>query len=520
MPPDIYETRKNSYGVNIDIESEVKPFEEKVNQWMASQWTAAPVINGTNLFESMIKDGASPVAVTAPYDRTVEAGKIVMATSEQVNIAVEEAARAFESWNQSSHEERADKLNCLADLLEENLEELVAICHKEAGKTIHDSIDEVREAVDFCRYYALQIKTMTPQEVQGFDQKKRLVSQQGRGVFVCISPWNFPLAIFLGQISAALVAGNTVVAKPAEQTSLIATRAVELMKDAGFPSGVIQLLVGNGAEIGTALTSHPLIAGVAFTGSTATAQRINQTLTERDAAPVPLIAETGGMNAMIVDSTALPEQVVRDVMRSAFASAGQRCSALRVLYVQRDIADRIIDLIRGAMNELSVGKPYLHSTDVGPVIDLQAKTKLVSHIEHMRHTQTLINQIPLSDECANGDFVAPTAFEIDSIHALDEEKFGPILHVVRFEAKDLKEVVEEINNTGYGLTMGVHTRNETTYRWIEKNALVGNCYINRDQVGAVVGVQPFGGQGLSGTGPKAGGPHYLYRFMKTSFSQI
>jgi RHH-type proline utilization regulon transcriptional repressor/proline dehydrogenase/delta 1-pyrroline-5-carboxylate dehydrogenase len=520
LPPDIYETRKNSYGVNIDIESEVKPFEEKVDQWMQSQWTAAPVINGNNLFESMIKDGESSVAVTAPYDCTVEAGKIVMATTGQVNTAVEEAARAFESWNQTPREERAEKLNCLADLLEDNLEELVAICHKEAGKTIHDSIDEVREAVDFCRYYALQIKTMTPEEIKGFDQKTRLVSLEGRGVFVCISPWNFPLAIFLGQISAALVAGNTVVAKPAEQTSLIATRAVELMKEAGFPAGVIQLLVGKGADIGTALTSHPLIAGVAFTGSTATAQRINQTLSERDAAPVPLIAETGGMNAMIVDSTALPEQVVRDVMRSAFASAGQRCSALRVLYVQRDIADRIIDLIRGAMNELSVGKPYLHSTDVGPVIDQQAKAKLLSHIEHMRHTQVLINQITLSDECANGDFVPPTAFEIDSIHALDEEKFGPILHVVRYEAKNLKEVVEEINHTGYGLTMGVHTRNETTYRWIEKNALVGNCYINRDQVGAVVGVQPFGGQGLSGTGPKAGGPHYLYRFMKTSFSQI
>jgi RHH-type proline utilization regulon transcriptional repressor/proline dehydrogenase/delta 1-pyrroline-5-carboxylate dehydrogenase len=344
------------------------------------------------------------------------------------------------------------------------------------------------------------------------------VSRQGRGVFVCISPWNFPLAIFLGQITAALVAGNTVVAKPAEQTSLIAARAVELMNEAGFPAGTIQLLPGRGAEIGTALTSHAAIAGVAFTGSTATAQRINQTLASRDAAPVPFIAETGGQNAMIVDSTALPEQVVRDVIRSAFASAGQRCSALRVLYVQEDIADRIVALIQGAMQELSVGLPYLHSTDVGPVIDTTAKTKLVKHIERMTATEKKVAELTLGEEHQHGDFVAPSAFEIRDISCLEEEQFGPILHIVRFKANELHQIVERINSTGFGLTMGIHSRNETTYRWIEKHARVGNCYINRDQVGAVVGVQPFGGQGLSGTGPKAGGPHYLFRFTQTSFS--
>jgi RHH-type proline utilization regulon transcriptional repressor/proline dehydrogenase/delta 1-pyrroline-5-carboxylate dehydrogenase len=257
---------------------------------------------------------------------------------------------------------------------------------------------------------------------------------------------------------------------------------------------------------------------VAFTGSTATAQRINQTLAARDAAPVPFIAETGGQNAMIVDSTALPEQVVRDVIRSAFASAGQRCSALRVLYVQEDIADRIVALIQGAMQELSVGKPYLHSTDVGPVIDSTAKTKLVKHIEHMTATEKKVAELTLGEEHQYGDFVAPSAFEIRDISCLKEEQFGPILHIVRFKASELHQVVEQINNTGFGLTMGIHSRNETTYRWIEKHARVGNCYINRDQVGAVVGVQPFGGQGLSGTGPKAGGPHYLFRFTQTQFS--
>ncbi|TOH23409.1 delta-1-pyrroline-5-carboxylate dehydrogenase, partial [Vibrio parahaemolyticus] len=341
----------------------------------------------------------------------------------------------------------------------------------------------------------------------------------GLGVFVCISPWNFPLAIFLGQVTAALVAGNTVVAKPAEQTSLIAARAIDLMLEAGFPAGVIQLLPGRGGEIGHALTSHDAIAGVAFTGSTATAQRINVTLAERTAKPVPFIAETGGQNAMIVDSTALPEQVVRDVIRSAFASAGQRCSALRVLFVQEDVADRIITLIQGAMKELHVGLPYLHKTDVGPVIDRNAKQKLLAHLEQMSSTQKKVAQLQLEEACQYGDFVAPSAFEISGIDVLKEEQFGPILHIVRFKASELPNVVEQINQTGFGLTMGIHSRNETTYRWIEKHARVGNCYINRDQVGAVVGVQPFGGQGLSGTGPKAGGPHYLYRFTQHLLAQ-
>ncbi|MDL5027006.1 bifunctional proline dehydrogenase/L-glutamate gamma-semialdehyde dehydrogenase PutA [Vibrio sp. TMPB1044] len=520
LPPAVFPERKNSYGVNIDIESEAHQFEEQVKSFLNNQWTAGPVINGESFAESMIKADQNVEQVTAPYDRRINVGQVAFANLDHVSAAITGADAAFADWNATSVETKAAALEKLADLMEENLAELVAICHQEAGKTIHDSIDEVREAVDFCRYYAKQADNLQGFELKGFDGQTRIASRQGRGVFVCISPWNFPLAIFLGQITAALVAGNTVVAKPAEQTSLIAARAVELMNEAGFPAGTIQLLPGRGAEIGSALTSHDAIAGVAFTGSTPTAQRINVSLASRNAKPVPFIAETGGQNAMIVDSTALPEQVVRDVIRSAFASAGQRCSALRVLYIQEDIADRVIGLIHGAMDELSVGIPHLHKTDVGPVIDQNAKQKLLAHLENMTNTQKKVAQLSLGTDYEHGDFVPPSAFEIDDISCLKEEQFGPVLHIVRFKASELAQVVDQINQTGFGLTMGIHSRNETTYRWIEKHVRVGNCYINRDQVGAVVGVQPFGGQGLSGTGPKAGGPHYLYRFTDVHFSQL
>ncbi|MEZ8035575.1 bifunctional proline dehydrogenase/L-glutamate gamma-semialdehyde dehydrogenase PutA [Vibrio crassostreae] len=520
LPPAVFPERKNSYGVNIDIESEAHQFEEQVKSFLNNQWTAGPVINGESFAESMIKADQNVEQVTAPYDRRINVGQVAFANLDHVSAAITGADAAFADWNATSVETKAAALEKLADLMEENLAELVAICHQEAGKTIHDSIDEVREAVDFCRYYAKQADNLQGFELKGFDGQTRIASRQGRGVFVCISPWNFPLAIFLGQITAALVAGNTVVAKPAEQTSLIAARAVELMNEAGFPAGTIQLLPGRGAEIGSALTSHDAIAGVAFTGSTPTAQRINVSLASRNAKPVPFIAETGGQNAMIVDSTALPEQVVRDVIRSAFASAGQRCSALRVLYIQEDIADRVVGLIHGAMDELSVGIPHLHKTDVGPVIDQNAKQKLLAHLENMTNTQKKVAQLSLGTDCEHGDFVPPSAFEIDDISCLKEEQFGPVLHIVRFKASELAQVVDQINQTGFGLTMGIHSRNETTYRWIEKHVRVGNCYINRDQVGAVVGVQPFGGQGLSGTGPKAGGPHYLYRFTDVHFSQL
>ncbi|MGC9492105.1 bifunctional proline dehydrogenase/L-glutamate gamma-semialdehyde dehydrogenase PutA [Vibrio genomosp. F10] len=514
LPAQVFSERKNSSGVNIDIESEAKVFDNQVSSFLDKQWSAGPMIDGIQIDAEQETESLEVVTVTAPYDRRINVGQVTYANLGHVSQAITSAANAFQGWNETEVSDRAAALDRLADLLEENLAELVALCHQEAGKTIHDGIDEVREAVDFCRYYAKQIEQFTPEQIIAFDGTLNFASREALGVFVCISPWNFPLAIFLGQITAALVAGNTVVAKPAEQTSLIAAKAVELMHQAGFPSNVVQLLPGKGSDIGSALTTHPLIAGVAFTGSTLTAQRINQSLAKREQSSVPFIAETGGQNTMIVDSTALPEQVVRDVIRSAFASAGQRCSALRVLYVQEDIADRIIGLIQGAMDELKVGVPYLHSTDVGPVIDKAAKQKLLTHIEKMMTSSKKVAQLSLDDSCEYGDFIAPCAFEIEDISLLEEEQFGPILHIVRYKAHELASVVEKINQTGFGLTMGIHSRNETTYRWIEAHSRVGNCYINRDQVGAVVGVQPFGGQGLSGTGPKAGGPHYLYRFTQ------
>ncbi|WBA10015.1 bifunctional proline dehydrogenase/L-glutamate gamma-semialdehyde dehydrogenase PutA [Salinivibrio kushneri] len=513
LPLDIFgASRKNSQGVATDIDSEWQPFTASIAPFMgAYQWQAGPIVNGQRL-----AGDTHPIA--APYDREESVGQVDWATSDQVNNALDIAANAYPEWSKTAVSERGKYLLDLADKLEANLGELVAICHREAGKTIHDSIDEVREAVDFLRYYPEQAKTLQgePLSYTGFDGQMQSVSYQGRGVFTCISPWNFPLAIFLGQVSAALVAGNTVVAKPAEQTSIIAYRAIELLLETGIPTGVIQLLPGSGPVVGAPLTEDSRIAGVAFTGSTPTAQRITRTLAERDADPVPVVAETGGQNAMLVDSTALPEQVVRDVLRSAFASAGQRCSALRVLYIQEDIADRVINLIKGAMAELSVGRPERLSTDVGPVIDQTAKDKLLAHIEQMKRSGKLVTQVPLSSECDKGTFVPPTAFEIRSIDQLSEEHFGPILHIVRYRANELDKVIDDINRTGFGLTMGVHSRNETTCAHIEHRARVGNCYVNRDQVGAVVGVQPFGGRGLSGTGPKAGGPHYLYRFTQAS----
>lgn len=519
LPTAIFTDRKNSYSVNIDIESELAPLEKEVHAFDGHFWEAGPIVAGTH--HTAGKD-ATLQRCTAPYDRSIDVGSVLFSTPEMIETALTSAHSYYEHWNNTEVEQRAQCLYNLADLLEVNMPELIALCHQEAGKTIHDCIDEVREAVDFCRYYGQQaIYSLSFSEANvSFDNIIQEVRRKGKGVFVCISPWNFPLAIFLGQISAALVTGNTVIAKPAEQTSLIAARAVLLMLEAGFPEQAIHLLTGHGAQIGSALTSDPRIAGVVFTGSTNTAQAINRNLAKRSVLPATFVAETGGQNAMIVDSTALPEQVVRDVIRSAFASAGQRCSALRVLFIQEDIAERVIELIKGAMKELSVGLPYLHSTDVGPVIDKTAKDKLTQHIQAMISKHTLLAQVELNDSCSKGDFIAPTAIEIDHLGQLSEEQFGPILHVIRFRGSELEQVVEQINNTGFGLTMGIHSRNETAYMHIAKSSRVGNCYINRDQVGAVVGVQPFGGQGLSGTGPKAGGPRYIHRFTKQVLNSV
>lgn len=500
--------RQNSQGFNIEIEQEWSDFKALITPFMEHQWKAGPIISGQTLETSNVE------TIVAPYDHNQAVGQVQWAGAAEVEQALSNAQQAFPLWRDTPVHERAKILERLADLLEANYGELMALCHREAGKTLQDSIDEIREAVDFCRYYAVQARKGMSEITQLplHDGTTAQLQRQGRGVFVCISPWNFPLAIFLGQVTAALAAGNTVIAKPAEQTSLIAFRAIELLLEAGLPAGAIQFLPGDGATVGAPLTSDNRVAGVAFTGSTDTARLINRALSARDAEPVPFIAETGGQNAMIIDSTSLPEQVVRDVIRSAFASAGQRCSALRVLFVQQDVADRIIPMLRGAMMERVIGDPTLHKTDIGPVIDQQAQQGLLNHIERMRREAKLIAQSELPEHANQGTFVAPTAFEIQSIGQLTEEQFGPILHVVRYKASELDKVIDSINATGFGLTLGVHTRNETTAQHIARRVRAGNIYINRDQVGAVVGVQPFGGQGLSGTGPKAGGPHYLKRF--------
>jgi RHH-type proline utilization regulon transcriptional repressor/proline dehydrogenase/delta 1-pyrroline-5-carboxylate dehydrogenase len=403
-----------------------------------------------------------------------------------------------------------------AVLIEQRMPLCMALCTREAGKTLADGVAEVREAVDFLRYYAGQARALfgAPEKMPGPTGESNTLQLGGRGVFACISPWNFPLAIFTGQVAAALAAGNAVIAKPAEQTNLTGFYAVKLLHEAGVPDTVLQFVPGDGATVGAALTNDPRIAGVAFTGSTDTARAINRALAAREAGPIAvLIAETGGQNALIGDSSALPEQLVKDALASAFTSAGQRCSAARVLFVQEDIADKVATMLAGAMAELKVGDPGLLSTDVGPVIDSDALCLLDEHAGRMRSEARLIAQAPLDPETtAHGTFFAPTAWELRSLSQLTRENFGPALHVIRWKASELDQVIEAINATGYGLTLGIHSRIDETIEHIVSRVKVGNAYVNRNQIGAVVGVQPFGGQGLSGTGPKAGGPHYLPRF--------
>jgi RHH-type proline utilization regulon transcriptional repressor/proline dehydrogenase/delta 1-pyrroline-5-carboxylate dehydrogenase len=398
-----------------------------------------------------------------------------------------------------------------ADLYEEHAAELMAWCVREAGKTLADAVSEVREAVDFLRYYAGQARRIEHRDLPGPTGESNVLGLHGRGVFVTISPWNFPLAIFTGQVAAALAVGNAVVAKPAPQTPMIAAKAVALLHRAGVPENALVMLPG-GAAVGERLVEAPGIAGVAFTGSTQVSRVINRALAAKDGPIVPLIAETGGQNVMLVDSSALPEQVVADVLDSAFRSAGQRCSALRVLCLQDTIALRVERMLAGAMDELVVGDPGLLATDVGPVIDEPARERLAAHALRMQHEARLIRRVPLDPSLERGCFFAPQAFAIESIDQLPGEVFGPILHVVHFAGDRLDAMLDAVNATGYGLTLGVHSRVEHTVQHVIARARVGNLYVNRNMIGAVVGVQPFGGEGLSGTGPKAGGPHYVPRF--------
>ncbi len=508
QPRDLYgQGRTNFAGRDLFDRATLRVLADAMASAEQGGWRAGPIIDG----KEPARDARE---VLDPADRGRVVGHAGEATDEDVELALASAHRNAADWAATPVAERAAALRRLADLMEEEAPQLMAIAVREAGKTLVDALAEVREAVDFCRYYALRAE-------HDFSQPLRLrvpadagrdARLQGGGVFCCISPWNFPLAIFTGQITAALAAGNAVVAKPAEQTPLIAAAGVRLMHRAGIPAGVLHLLPGDGARVGGALVADPRVSGVCFTGSTEVAQLINRTLARRDGALLPLIAETGGLNAMIVDSSALPEQVARDVVMSAFQSAGQRCSALRVLFVQEDVADKMLKMICGAMEELNVGDPALLSTDIGPVIDDEAKDLLDKHIKRMRGEAKLLKQVRPGPSSGKGSFVGPVAFELDGLSRLKREVFGPVLHVIRFPGDQLDKVVEAINATGYGLTHGIHTRVDETRDFILDRVRAGNAYVNRNQIGAVVGVQPFGGEGLSGTGPKAGGPHYLQRF--------
>ncbi len=509
LPKALYgDERPNSSGVNLSIYSQLQPFLKSVSQFFQTQWHAHPIVDGEKL------EGES-IAVYCPFNEQQQVGSHSQITSEQLESAINSAHAAQTRWNRQGGDYRADCLDKLATLMEDNQHELIALCCLEGGKTLQDGIDEIREAIDFCRYYAVNTRKdfANPVLLPGPTGESNELYLQGRGVFACISPWNFPLAIFTGQVVAALAAGNSVLCKPAGQTTLIAFRAVQLMHEAGIPGDVLHFVPGKGSIVGKQLTEDKRIAGVAFTGSTQTAVGINRALAARDDTPIsPLIAETGGQNAMIVDSSALPEQVITEVIHSAFTSAGQRCSALRVLYIQEDIADHVLSLLSGAMQELSVGDPRLLSTDVGPVIDSASQKELQQHIQELKQAGQLIAETSLPNNLPPGHFVAPCAFQIQSINELTQEWFGPILHVIRYASNELDKIIDEINDYGYGLTLGVHSRNESTAYYIDSRVKVGNVYINRNMIGAVVGVQPFGGQGLSGTGPKAGGPHYLHRF--------
>jgi RHH-type proline utilization regulon transcriptional repressor/proline dehydrogenase/delta 1-pyrroline-5-carboxylate dehydrogenase len=504
LPRDVFgPQRRNSAGVDLSDVLVREPLLERLKKLENRSWTAKPTLGK-----------GKTRAINSPHDRRIEVGTVFEATADEVDKMVRAGHVAQQDWDALGGEARARLLDRAADLYEEHREEFFSLCIREAGKSLIDAVLEVREAVDFLRFYASEARRQftRPMPLPGPTGEQNELRLHGRGVFASISPWNFPLAIFTGLVSAPLAAGNAVIAKPAGQTPLIGALAVALMHQAGIPKDVVQLAPGSGKVVGGTLTAHPLLAGVVFTGSTETARMINRTLAERDGPIIPFIAETGGQNAMIVDSSALPEQVTRDVISSAFQSTGQRCSALRVLFVQEDVAEQMIAMIEGAMRALTVGDPSKLETDVGPVIDEAAKRLLDEHIEWLDKNAERVCQLELPKATAHGCFVAPAFYEISSLSQLNRENFGPILHVVRFAAEELGKAVDDINATGYGLTLGLQSRIDTVRDYVEEHARVGNFYVNRNQIGAVVESQPFGGEGLSGTGPKAGGPHYVARF--------
>ena len=508
MPADLFgEQRRNSAGLNLADLEQLEQLQQNLNALAAKHWSAMPLIN------------ARPCAgkeqlVVNPYDTRLLVGSVILAKPAVIEQALNGASQAFADWRLCPATKRAEYLKRAADLLEAHRLELISLCIREGGRTIKDAIAEVREAVDFCRYYAQSAQNLfsRPTCLPGTTGEENKLFHYGRGVFVCISPWNFPIAIFIGQITAALAAGNTVIAKPSSQTALTAMRCIQLLHQAGIPESAVQFLPVDGGLLGRHILPDCRVAGVVFTGSTATAQFINQQLAQHHQNIVPLIAETGGQNVMIADSSALLEQLVKDAVISAFNSAGQRCSALRVLFVQQEIADKTIAMLIGAMQTLSIGNPGVYQTDIGPIIDHASLTLLMTHRDIMKKRGYLLYQMPLPENLGHGIFFPPCLIEIKSLSQLTQEVFGPVLHIIRYQKTDLDQVIAAVNATGFGLTLGIHSRIETIINTIRQSVTVGNIYINRTMIGAVVGAQPFGGMGLSGTGPKAGGPDYLRRF--------
>ncbi len=509
IPPDLFTPeRRNSLGLPLWDEATRAPLVAAMIQGLAVSINAGPIVAGKEV------GSGEEVTITSPQDRRVVAGTCRLADAGTIDAALAAATAAADAWDSRGGEARAAILDRAADLFEADRPALMGLLVREAGKTLPAAQNELREAVDHLSYAAAEARNSfaEPTTLKGPTGERNELSLHGRGVFACISPWNFPLAIFTGQVAGALAAGNAVVAKPAEQTPLIAARAVTHLLEAGISGEVLHLLPGRGETVGAALTQDLRVNGVAFTGGTGTGQRINRALAARDGPIARLIAETGGQNCMIVNSSALPEQVVDDVLTSAFDSAGQRCSALRVLFLQEDVADTMLAMLLGAARELKIGDPFDYATDVGPVIDQDAKAGLEAHKLRMRHEARELIDLPLPSDAGHGTFVAPAIYEISSLTPLRGEVFGPVLHVVRFAGDRLGKVCEAINATGYGLTLGLHSRIQATADFVASRVKVGNMYVNRNQIGAVVGVQPFGGEGLSGTGPKTGGPNYLTGF--------
>ena len=508
VPMNIYGDRQNSLGRDYSQAADRERHAKALERVDSEKLTSGPIIGGK------LRAGINPQDVTNPADRSQVLGHVSEASVEDVDAAVAAAGNAQVAWDRIGGSGRAPILRAMADVLEADMDRLVALLSREAGKTLNDGVAEVREAADFCRYYALLAERDFggAQTLKGPTGETNQLVLHGRGVFAAISPWNFPLAIFTGQIAAALAAGNAVVAKPAEQTPLIAAEAVRLFYKAGLTPDLLALVPGRGEVVGAALTNHPGIDGVAFTGGTDTASAINRGLAARPGAIIPFIAETGGLNAMFVDTTALKEQVIDDVILSAFGSAGQRCSALRILYAPKEAADALIEGLKGALATQVIGDPTDPKTDIGPVIDAESRANLEAHVSRLSKEAKIVARAELAAGSDKGDLFAPTIAEISTPDFLEREVFGPILHVYRYDSKDLKSVAAKLAARGYGLTLGVHSRIEAFADEVVRLVPAGNVYVNRSIIGAVVGVQPFGGEGLSGTGPKAGGPNSLIRY--------